>query len=418
MKRFIIVVAILLGVGVFGAVAFGAGLFIGNNDLFTPTIVRTSSQPTQFDVFWQAWNLIETKFVDRKTLDTTQLVYGAIRGMVEALGDTGHTAFLDPKERAMQETAISGQFTGIGAELGQRDGLPIIVAAFDGSPAQKAGVKAGDVILKVDGEDVSALSLSEISAKIRGPANTKVSLSLFRQDGAQSQVGEQSIELTITRGEITIPIVNWTMIPETQIALVRLSQFSEKASSSMISALQDAKAAGAKALIVDVRNNPGGLLEQAVKVTSQFLNDGNVLLEADADDNRTPFAVEKGGVATDLPMVVLINPGSASAAEIFAGAIQDHQRGQLIGETTFGTGTVLQPFALSDGSALLLGTRQWLTPNGRLIRKQGIKPDIEVTLPAQTTLLTPDAVKQDTLQQVNESGDLQLQKAIELLTKK
>lgn len=411
MKRFIIVVAILVGVGLFGVIAFGAGLFIGNNDLFTPPIVRTASQPTQFDVFWQAWNLIETKFVDRKTLDTTQLVYGAIRGMVEALGDTGHTAFLDPKERAMQETSISGQFTGIGAELGQRDSLPIIVAAFDGSPAQKAGVKAGDVILKVDGEDVSALSLSEISAKIRGPANTKVSLSLFRLDG------NQSIELTITRGEIKIPIVNWTMIPETQVALIRLSQFSEKASESIISALQDAKAAGAKALIIDVRNNPGGLLEQAIKVTSQFLSDGNVLLEADADDNRTPFAVEKGGIATDLPMVVLINPGSASAAEIFAGAIQDHQRGQLVGQTTFGTGTVLQPFALSDGSALLLGTRQWLTPNGRLIRKQGIKPDIEVTLPVETTLLTPDAVKQDTLQQVNASGDLQLQKAIELLVK-
>ena len=153
-------------------------------------------------------------------------------------------------------------------------------------------------------------------------------------------------------------------------------------------------------------------------MTSQFLSKGNVLLEADAQDKRTSFAVEKGGIATDLPLVVLVNSGTASAAEIFVGAIQDHQRGQVVGETTFGTGTVLQPFTLADGSELLLGTRQWLTPNGRIIRKVGIKPDIEVTLAATTDLLTPNAVKKSTLAEVNSSVDRQLQKAIQLLLRK
>ncbi|MEZ4678370.1 MAG: S41 family peptidase [Caldilineaceae bacterium] len=168
-------------------------------------------------------------------------------------------------------------------------------------------------------------------------------------------------------------------------------------------------------LIVDVRNDPGGLLDQAVKVTSQFLTDGNVLLRADAHDNRTPFPVQPGGLAPSIPLVVLINPGTASSAEIFAGAMQDHQRGQVVGETTFGTGTVLEPFALDDGSELLLGTKQWLTPNGRLIRNQGIKPDIEIKLPLGTDLLSPDEVKTMSLDQINASADTQLAKAIALL---
>jgi carboxyl-terminal processing protease len=179
--------------------------------------------------------------------------------------------------------------------------------------------------------------------------------------------------------------------------------------------VEAAKEAGAEAMIVDVRNNPGGLLDQAVSVTSQFLKSGNVLLEEDAQGDRKSYAVESGGIATDLPLVVLINEGSASSAEIFSGAIQDHKRGKLVGETTFGTGTVLQPYTLSDGSALLLGTRQWLTPEGRLIRKQGISPDVELALPIEADLLSPEELKELEVAALLETEDTQLLKALELL---
>jgi carboxyl-terminal processing protease len=167
--------------------------------------------------------------------------------------------------------------------------------------------------------------------------------------------------------------------------------------------------------VVDVRNNPGGLLDQAISVTSQFLPGGNVLLEEDAEGNRTAYAVEAGGQATDLPLVVLVNPGTASSSEIFAGAVQDQQRGQVVGETTFGTGTVLQPYTLQDGSELLLGVKQWLTPNGRLIRNQGIQPDEVVELPLGSDLLTPLVFRDMSLEEIRTSQDTQLQKALELL---
>ena len=219
---------------------------------------------------------------------------------------------------------------------------------------------------------------------------------------------EGTIELTLVRRTIKVAAVSWTMVPGTKVALVRLNQFSATAKAELVEAFKAIKATEAESLIFDVRNNPGGLLTQAIGVTSQFLKNGNVLQEENAQGRRRAYRVESGGVATDIPMVVLINPGSASSAEIFAGAIQDQERGQLIGETTFGTGTVLQTFTLEDGSALLLGTSQWLTADGRLIRKQGIKPDVEVELPADGEFLTPTLVKELTAEEVVDSGDAQL----------
>jgi carboxyl-terminal processing protease len=194
-----------------------------------------------------------------------------------------------------------------------------------------------------------------------------------------------------------------------------MNQFSDNLKDELVKALEAAKKAGAKQLVVDVRNNPGGLLDQAIKVTSQFVKDGNVLLQEDAQGRREPFEVEPGGVATDIPIVVLINRGSASAAEIFAGAIQDNQRGQIVGETTFGTGTVLKPFKLDDGSGLLLGTSQWLTPKGRLIRKHGIEPDVEIKLPIGANFVTPVDLKDLTKDELLKSEDTQVLKALELL---
>ncbi len=409
MRRFLKWLAIVIGVLLWSVIAFGSGLVAGNANLLTPCIVGTASEPKQFGLFWDVWNLVQKDFIDRAALDPTKMTYGAIQGMVESLGDTGHTTFLTPDENKQREQSMSGTFTGIGAELDQHNGVPVIVVTFDGSPAQKAGVKAGDIIMKVDGVDVSTMTLSQITEKIRGPADSKVTLDLFRL------AEKQTLQITITRGKITVPAVSSAMIPGTRIGLIRISQFSDEADAGVLKAISETRKSGATGVIVDVRSNPGGLLDQAIKVTSQFLKDGNVLLEEDAHGNRVPFPVQPGGQMTDLPLVVLVNAATASSSEIFAGAIQDHQRGQVVGETTFGTGTVLQPIALPDGSELLLGTRQWLTPNGRLIRKQGIKPDVEVKLSLGTDLLLPDTIQGLTLTQIITGTDTQMSKALELL---
>ena len=404
------VLVIVIMMAVTAITAFGAGATLGSSNPFLgPPVALAASQPPQFSVFWQAWDLVQQHFVDRSALDTTQLTYGAIRGMIQALGDEGHTIFLTPEELTLQRTDISGKFTGIGAQLGIENMLPVIVAPFDGSPAAQAGVEAGDIILEVDGEDVTTLPLNEIVSRIRGPEETEVVLTVLHRDAGQSE------KIAIVRGEIDVPAATWAMVPDTSVALIRLSQFSADARQDIISAIKGAEAAGATGLIVDVRNNPGGLLQQAIGVTSQFLTEGNVLQQEDANGQRQIFPVESGGIATDIPLVVLINRGSASSSEIFAGAIQDHQRGKVVGETTFGTGTVLEPFVLDDGSALMLGTSQWLTANGRLIRQHGIEPDLTVTMPLITDLVMPVELENMSKSDVLGSDDKQFLKALELL---
>lgn len=379
--------------------AFGAGTMVGSAAAIAQS---TPDAPENFDVFWQAWEIVQAHFIDREILDSQELTYGAVEGLISALGDEGHTAFLTPRELEQQQSAMSGSFSGIGAQLGVKDGLPVIIAPIDNSPASEAGIRAGDIILSVDGEDVTSLSLDEVVDRVRGPAGTEVVLTLLRE-GAES-----SMEMTLVRREIKVAAVSWTMVPGTKVAFLRLNQFSANAKAEIVDALTAIETAEAEGLILDVRNNPGGLLTQAIGVTSQFLKSGNVLQEENASGRRRAFRVERGGVATEIPMVVLINPGSASSSEIFAGAIQDYARGQLIGETTFGTGTVLQTFTLDDGSALLLGTSQWLTAKGRLIRKQGIAPDIAVELSLDGEFLTPTLVKELTAEEVATSGDAQL----------
>ena len=399
-------------------VAFGGGILfasgtpmaLAQGGLTTPA-GTPDEVPDEFDVFWQAWQIVNERFVDQEALDPTELTYGAIEGMLKALGDEGHTAFLTPKELEYQRSDISGSFSGIGARLGVKDGMPMIVAPFDGSPADLAGVKAGDIIMAVDGEDTTTWDLGQVVDNIRGPKKTEVVLTLLRLDGENSE----SLDISIIRDDIEVPAAEWGMIPGTNVGLLRLSQFSANATDNLKEAIAEAEKAGAEAFILDIRNNPGGLLDQAVKVTSQFLDSGNVLQEEDADGKRKVYAVRKGGVATDIPMVVLISPGTASSAEILAGAIQDYDRAEVIGETTFGTGTVLEPFMLDDGSALMLGTRQWLTGEGRLIRKQGIAPDIEVDLPITADLITVGELDELTVDELLASEDLQMLKALEVL---
>ncbi len=409
MKRIVKLAGIAFGLFILTSGALGVGIFVGQSDLFSPPIVRAEDRPAEFEVFWEVWQLAEDNFIDREALDVQALTYGAIRGFIQALGDEGHTRFMTPEEVAHQRENVSGTFFGIGARVGLEEGLPVIVAPFDGSPAKAAGVKAGDIIMEVDGEDVSGLSLTETVDRIRGEKGTEVILTVFRPDDAMS------LEISIVRDEIKIPAASWSMVPGTDVALIRFSQFNGNLDDNLVDLMDDIKAEGASALVVDLRNNPGGLLEQAVRVTSEFLSEGNVLLQEDSEGNRKNFAVKPGGVAPKIPLMVLVNRGSASSAEIFAGAIQDHNRGLVIGETTFGTGTVLRPFDLSDGSALLLGTSQWLTPQGRLIRKQGIEPDVVLELPVGTDLVSPGDLEEMTKSELLQSEDSQLLKALELL---
>lgn len=415
MRRAIKIAVVAVVLLILTTTAFGAGIVFGQMGLgaqaasAAPSSGSVLAGEVDFDTFWQAWDIVQEEFIDREALDQTELEYGAIRGMLEALGDEGHTAFMPPEDLERQRSDISGKFQGIGAYVGMENGLPIIVSPFEGSPAEEAGILAGDIIMEVDGEDVTTWTINDIVDVIRGEAGTEVVLTVLRPEEGESP------EIRIIRGEITIPAATWAMIPGTEVAMVRLGQFNANASKQIMNAVHEAEEAGATSLVVDLRNNPGGLLEQAIKVTSQFIEGGNVLQQEDARGNRKPYPDMRGGVALDIPMVLLVNEGSASSSEIFAGAIQDHERGVVVGETTFGTGTVLEPFILDDGSGLMLGTSQWLTSEGRLIRKKGIEPDVIVELPMTADILYPRELKDLTVTELLESEDAQLLKALELL---
>ncbi len=382
---------------------------------YLPRIVPASAAadaPTDdMSIFWEAWRLIRTNYVDRSALkQPKQLAYAAIRGVTDALGDTGHTRFLTPDEANAETEHLDGKFFGIGAYLGVDDQKhPFIITPFAGSPAEQAGIRAGDVILQVDGTDVTGMPLDEVVTRIKGEKGTKVTLTMLHENETAP------VDITVVRDEIKIPAVDWAFIPDSKIAFVRLNQFSSVANEQMTAAIQSAQADGATALIVDVRMNGGGLLDQAIKVGSEFLRDGNVLQEKNAQGDVKNFPVGKESIAPDIPLVVLVDKGTASAAEIFAGAIQDHRRGTVIGEKTFGTGTVLTPYTLSDGSMLLLGTSEWLTPNGREIWRHGITPDEPVELSADQHILIPPDVKKMTADEFQQAGDAQLLAAVKAL---
>lgn len=326
------------------------------------------------------------------------------------LGDTGHSRFMPPDVVASEDRQIQGEFEGIGALLNvNKDGNPVILAPMDGSPAQKAGLRPGDIIMAVNGEDVSHAALSEVVRRVLGPAGTNVTLTI------RSPESEDVRDVTITRARIVVKNVTWQMLPGTKIAHVRIAGFSNNVTRDLTNALSEVKQQGAQGLILDLRNNPGGLLSEAIGVASQFLPDGFVMQTKDANGEINKIPVRSGGAATKIPMVVLINEGSASAAEITAGAIQDYGRAKLVGQKTFGTGTVLNQFRLPDGSALLLATELWLTPKGREIWHQGIAPDVEVVLPTDVSPSIPETERSLTADGLKNLKDPQLLRGLELL---
>jgi carboxyl-terminal processing protease len=407
-------------VGLALAVTFSAGIGVGR--LATPSggvvggtpspASPAASAPTDFGLIREAWDTLHEQYVGRDEISDRDLIYGAIEGMTEAIGDTGHTDFMTPAEREDRNDALSGSYVGIGVRIDEtEDGLPRIVGVFDGSPAETAGLVADDVIVAVDGKEAAGKTIDEVAGWVRGEAGTSVELTVRHGDAGPERT------LSIVRADVPIHPVSWTMVPGTTTALIRLEQFSNGAADEMVETLKAAREAGAQRLVLDLRGNPGGYVNEAVGVASQFLTSGIVYIERNAADERTETPVSPGGVATDLPLVVLVNGDTASSSEIVSGALQDHERAQIVGQTTFGTGTVLGEFALSDGSALRIGTTEWLTPDGRRIWHEGIAPDVPVTLPEGATALTPDDVRGLTAAGVASMTDTQLARAIDLVAK-
>jgi len=358
-------------------------------------------------LFAEALNTVREDYVDREDVDASEQTYGAIRGMIDSLGDEGHTRFLTPEEVEASREAISSTYVGIGIRLQNKDEEVVIASSMVGSPAEEAGIESGDILIAVDGESVKPDEFKEIGDRVRGPEGTSVDLAVLRD--------EDEREFTVERAELEVPTSSWSIIPGTDIAHLRLSSFSENSASKLEGSISEAREAGAERFIFDLRENPGGLVSQAAEVAAQFLPAGDVVyIRRDADGNEEETTVPEDNEPLDAPLVVLVNEGSSSSAEIVAGAMRDNGRAEVVGETTFGTGTVLDEFTLSDGSAILLGIAEWLTPSGDSIRGSGIEPDIEVELEEEQEPRTPDETEGLTQEEIFEE-DAQLERAFEVL---
>lgn len=366
--------------------------------------------PQNFDLFWEAAKVIRDSFVGRDELTDEQITYGAIRGLVEALGDTGHSVFLTPEAVRAERESLGGTVVGIGVLLGERDDQVIVVSVISGGPADRAGIRTGDAIAAVNGESVSGLAPEEVAPKVRGEAGSTVTVAVER-----SATGEQ-LEFSIVREELHFPAASWTMVPGTNVALLRLIQFSTGSAAELRTARDQAADAGATSFILDLRSNPGGFISEAIDTASLFLSQKTVYIRGLANDERIPVLTNDAIPATEAAVVVLIDQGTASSAEIVSAALKSAGRAQLVGETTFGTGTVLLTFDLPDGSAIRLAVERWLTPDGELIFGQGIDPTIPLPLPVDEVPLDPNEVSQLAPEDVTSLPDSQLRRAIELLS--
>jgi carboxyl-terminal processing protease len=325
-----------------------------------------------FEPFWEAWSLVHEKYVDQP-VDDEALMQGAIRGMVEALEDD-HSAYLSEEEYDMLTSDLSGRLEGIGAEVDTSGEHVKIISPLPGSPAEAAGLLPGDTILLVDGEDTLGMSGTEVILKVRGPAGTTVRLTIGREGRADP------LEFEIVRARIEIASVEGEMLAD-GIAYVKINSFGDETARDLRETLEALRQDEPAGLVLDLRGNPGGYLESAIDVASQFIGDGTVMIERFGDGREEVHSARRGGLATDLPLVVLVNEGSASASEIVAGAVQDTSRGTLVGEITYGKGTVQVSNPLpDDGGVVKLTIARWLTPEGRNVQGAGLAPDIAVTL--------------------------------------
>lgn len=392
------VVLLLLAVGI-GAYLYGRSqspAALGQEEL------------ESLDLYAEALNVVRDDYVDQEAIDLDEQTYAAIRGMLDSLGDEGHTRFLTPREREANRQGISGTYVGVGIHLETEDDRVVVAAPIEGSPAENAGVESGDVLIAVDGEGVRDRELSEIAEEVRGPEGSTVELTVLRD-------GEER-EFNLQRAEIDAPVASWNIIPDTNVAHLRLASFTADSADELRGAIEEARDAGAERFVLDLRNNPGGRLSQATEIAGFFLREGDVIyIREDASGDREQVRVSgDSGLLRDAPLAVLVNNGSASSSEILAGALRDNGRAPVIGVTTFGTGTVLQEFTLDDGSAILLGVAEWLTPDGDFIRESGIEPGTVVELGEDDEPITPREAEDLTRDEVLEQ-DAQLRRALEIV---
>jgi len=388
--------------------AAGAGFWFGQREVsvswrnFKPQAVITNKQApatieVDFSLFWDVWQRVSRDYIDKTKLEPQKMVWGAIAGMVQSLGDP-YTVFLSPKENQEVKDDLGGVFEGIGAQLGMKDKKIVVIAPLEGMPAEKAGIKAGDFILKVDTEETTGWTLPEAVAKIRGPRGSKVVLTVLHQNQ------EQPVEITIIREEIKVPSVEVEMEENGQVVHLKLMRFGDQTSEEWEAAVNEINQITkqpnnqtTKGVILDLRNNPGGYLQGAVFIVSEFLENGPVVIQENAQGQRQTFDVNRRGQLTEVPLVVLINQGSASASEIVAGVLQERGRAKIVGEKSFGKGSIQEAEDLSQGAGLHITTSKWLLPSGKWINGQGIEPGVKIEDDQET------------------EKDEQLEKAIEVL---
>jgi carboxyl-terminal processing protease len=387
---------LLIGILFFLILSFNAGYVFGQSPL-APYRVFPASFPTgqtgeAFAPFWEAVDLVQTRYYNQP-VDQVALVEGAINGMLETLEDP-HTIYLSPELETAQREEFEGdqEIQGIGAEVTQEGDNIVIVSPIDGSPAAAAGLRPGDILREANGVELTGMTAAEAAANVRGPKGTEVTL-LIERDG-------ETFEVTVTRDVIKIKSVQGRMLDE-NLAYVRLSRFGLQTDEDLDAVLKDLMAQNPDGLILDLRLNPGGGLDTVVEIADEFLPEGLVLVQEFSDGVERKFESDDGGLAEEIPMVVLIDEGSASASEVLAGAIRDRGRGVLIGQTSFGKGTVQSWQPLSNGGGLRLTISRWLTPDEIWVNEQGLEPDYRILLPE----FDPDLEFEDT----------QLQAAIDFL---
>lgn len=406
---------LLLAVVTFvGGYRLGTQKYTLNFSLSPISLKLTKGSPVlgaaaDFSLFWQVWDLLHQDFLGKAELSDQDLLYGAVAGAARATGDP-YTAFLPPSENEAVKAGLNGEYEGIGAELGMKDDQLVIIAPLEGSPAERAGIEASDRILKIDDNETAGISLSEAISRIRGDEGTVVNLLLGREGTPEP------FEVKITRSRITVESVKWQALSSAakklpagvtagdldRLYYVRISRFGDKTVAEWDKAVREILAQGRpQALILDLRNNPGGLLNAAIEIASDFVSRGVIVSEEFADGGRRSFGPTRASRLSGVPVVILLNKGSASASEILAAALQYHVKSPVVGETSFGKGTVQDARDLADGSGIHITVAKWLTPGGDWVNEKGIKPDYE-------TVSTKGS---------SEEEDVQLTKAIEVVLK-
>lgn len=333
----------------------------------------SNDKNVDFSLFWKVWDLVREKHISKSSLDSKKMVYGAINGMLKATGDP-YTSFFDPAESKAFSEDLGGSFEGIGAELGVKDSMLTVIAPLDGSPSQRAGLRAGDKILKIEGKTVSDMTVDEAVGLIRGKKGTDVHLTILPNGQKDTK------EVTITRDTINVKSVKLEM-KDNGVAYIKINEFGENTDKEFDVAMNTVLSSGAKGIVLDLRNDPGGLLDRCVSIASRMIPEGKVVVtEEDSSGKRSNLNTKGGDKLSQLPIVVLINEGSASASEILAGALKDDQGDVLVGKKSFGKGSVQELSNLPGGSSVKITVAKWLTPNGDYIMEKGINPDVEVDM--------------------------------------